>query len=68
MIKKLLFEKYDGTTSQATITTKKENRYYASTIKIGIISRCVNSGMLHKNDSYGAAVQLLGYYKEHAVI
>jgi len=68
MKRKLLFERLDGVTDIATITTRKEKGYYTSSIKIGTISRRINSGMLEKNDSHGAAVQALGLYKDNAVL
>lgn len=65
---KLLFTRLDGFVDLATITTRKVRGYYATTIKIGTISRRVNSGMINSLDSYHSAVEVLGHHQDNVVI
>ena len=65
---KLLFTRLDGITDEATIITRKVKGYYATSVKIGTISRCINSGIIDKFDSHNAAVQVLSFYKDNAII
>ena len=65
---KLLFTRLDGFVDLAIFTTRKIKGYYATSIKIGTISRQVNSGLLNELDSYHAAVQTLDFYQDNAVI
>lgn len=64
----LLFTRLDGVTDWAILTTRKIKGYYATSIKIGTISRQVNSGMINKLDSHHAAVQVLSFYRDNTVI
>ena len=67
MTRKLLFTRLDGVTDIATITTRKEKGYYTSSIKIGTISKRINSGMIEKHDSSNAAVQALSFYSDNVI-
>ncbi|HBN27268.1 MAG TPA: hypothetical protein DD405_07350 [Desulfobacteraceae bacterium] len=65
---KFFFIRLDGESDSATIMTRKKDNYYESTVKIGDISKRVNSGMLSKDDSLNAALRAFNYYKENILI
>ena len=64
----VLFTGLDGFTDEATLVTRGSKGCYATTIKIGLVSRQVNSGMINQTDSYHAAVQTLAFHRDNAVI
>ena len=67
MTKQIFFDRLDGTQDIALVNTRKIKGYFTTTIKIGDITRRVNSGMVNRVDSYNSAIQVLDWYKEGAV-
>lgn len=65
---KLLYTTNEGITAWATLEAKLSEGYYDGYITIGEIRKQILYGMVNRNDTFHALINILGYYKENAVI